>query len=193
MKQMHKSIFIILAAMIFLYGKVNGQFRVKAGLTYSNLSFKSEQFNPHGFAMNYILGLEYNFSAGNLFGVETGLNHYRLKNDDNGTSNSELFRSYISVPLIVSYLPKNLISPGIGILASSVVANDKIYEPIKKVDVSGLVKLTVRPFEHIAFDLGYNLGFIPFARIEITDSNGNVTVTENLNNKFFYLRIGIDL
>jgi hypothetical protein len=171
----------------------NAQFRVKAGLTYDKLSFKNiSQFDIYSAGLNYMLGMEYNFSAGNIIGFETGVNYFRLKNEGSN-GNADLFRSYIAVPLIFSYKPKSLLSPGIGLMVSSKVANNKIFEPIKTIDASAIGKLSIRPIEHIAVEIGYYFGFFPITKINYTDSNGNPIGELKPTNKFYFVRMCIDI
>lgn len=181
--------FILLISVVCLS---TGQFRVKAGMTYSDLRLDQDFFpNDYNFGLNYMVGVEYNIGLTNLIGLETGLDYYRLHN--NGENLEDIQRSYMAIPLIVSFKPNSLISPGLGFLASTNASGEPKSIFFKRYDVSAIAKIAVKPFQHIALEIGYNLGFVPFSELIFTNEFGDEIGKANLHNKFYFLRVSIDL
>ena len=184
---------LTLALIISMVHISLSQFRVKVGMTLSDLRLK-ENFYPKdlGFDRSVTLGLEYTFKISNLIGFETGLHLYSLENSGEYILDAD--RTYVGLPLVISFKPYSLISPGLGIMASMRAKGDSSDYLFKKTyDVSALAKITVKPFQHTAFDIGYSLGIVPFADLNYWDNKGRVLASEMLKNKFYFLRVSIDI
>jgi hypothetical protein len=54
-------------------------------------------------------------------------------------------------------------------------------------DVSGIIRLNLKLFQNLRFEVGYNHGFVPFSRIAETGVNGNLLREAKLGNQHLSL------
>jgi hypothetical protein len=184
---------IVFIAIIFMSMNLSAQFTIKAGLLKSKIIVKDITVsNINKSNIDPLFGgLYYQFTPLDLLGIEAGLQYTGIIEDADGI-NIDIKNHYLSLPLSVSLRPKSFISPGVGIMLSSLVDSNvpDILEQ-KTLDASGFVKITLNPINKIGIELGYNHGFVPFLNWENTNAGGVSINNSSVQNRFYYLALAL--
>jgi hypothetical protein len=167
----------------------NAQLSLKFGLIRSKIQSTQPNFLTYDAKITPLFGgIYYRIKAGNLFGLETGLQYQGY------SEKYELItakRHNVSVPIAISYKPSSFISPGIGIqLSQTLTKNSTIPNPqANYFDLMLLGKVNINPFNSIGLELGYNIGLIPFVSYTVTDTNGKELGDQSLSNQYMYVAL----
>jgi hypothetical protein len=171
------------------------QFKIKAGVVKSDVALKDITVsNLYTSKVDPLFGgLYYEFTPLDLIGIETGLQYTGIVEDAAGT-NIDIENHYLSLPLSISYKPKSLISPGIGVMVSSLI-NSSVADIIdqKKLDASGFAKITINPIKLLGIELGYNHGLVPFLKWSNTNAGGLSINNGSVQNRFYYLALALKI
>jgi hypothetical protein len=179
----------IVFALIFLVSiGLKAQLTIKAGVVKSNVILKDinidnlyeSKFDP------LFAGVHYRLAPLNLLGFETGIQYTGIVEEAVGTQ-IDIENHYLSIPVSVNIKPSSIISPGVGVLFSSLV-DSSISDIVdqKSLDVSAFLKVNINPFKKLGLELGYNLGLVPFVEWQNFNQNGVNINNGGVQNRYFY-------
>lgn len=183
-------IFILLIICLISVQNLGAQFRVKAGFTYSEISYHSvtnaDLFSP---SLGFTGGIYYSKKFNSRIGVETGVSYFNIGAKKSNYGDLDWKHSYLGIPLVLLIQPSALLSPGIGVMFSKKINSDVSLENLyeSELDFSSMIRLNLNIFPNISFELGYNHGFIPFTKISEINSAGEVINVRKYTNRHLFL------
>ena len=186
----------VLAIVLCLYHSSIAQFTIKAGFTYSDISYHSViNANLYDPAVGFTGGVFYSNMLNRNFGLETGVTYFSIGAVKSASGNFDWRHGYIGIPFIISIQPTSFMSPGAGFMFSKKISSDKIYEDLydNTLDMSGVIRLNINLFANLGFEMGYNHGFIPFSKVVETNTIGEIINTANYTNRHLYLTVNLRL
>ncbi len=171
----------------------NAQISGKIGIVQSQLYSSNpilDYKNGNGLSPNFV-GLYYDILKVANFGFQTGLQYEGLA--QNGYAESKKIH-YLSIPFTVSFRPKKLISPGIGLVYSRFIGDNYVYSFVTtKNDLALMGKVNINILKTLGLELGYNFGVTPFASYIFTDQVGNSAGNLSGTKRFSYLALKLNL